>query len=379
MKNEKKILKNIINIFIKQKKQLNKYQLIFILFLILILYFSNGDSFKFIKSYHLTNQNRTTPIEINLKNPNTEIKTNIDLNDEFFRIKEVKQQIFKKNLTYIETLAGPSSNIGNALIVLNNLINICINIKCKNIITPNGTLENIIKNPIYNKEYNILILPNSYENKTKIDIKIHFTNIFFFKYKKKPNLVKLNIIREEVLNNIPKYFADPKDLYINIRSGEIFVNVINKYYSQPPLCFYQKIINDSNYRNYYILANGHENPVIDKLMSLYPKIKYIHGSIVDDVSVIINAYNFVLSLSTFPLSLIYLNNNLMNLYIYDMMNFNYLETLNSNLNTGRFKIHKMKPSTNYFKYMNTKWENSKFQLNLMLSEKCDNIVFSKNF
>ena len=195
------------------------------------------------------------------------------------------------------------------------MINICIYIKCKNIITPNGTLEKIIKNPIYNKEYNITILPNFFENKIKIDIFLHFSNIFFFKYTKKPNLVQLKMIREEVLNNIPKYIANPKDLYINIRSGEIFTSVINKFYSQPPLCFYKKIINESNYRNYYILANGHENPVIDKLLSLYPYIKYIHGSIEDDISIIINAYNFVLSISTFPLTLIYLNNNLLNLYI----------------------------------------------------------------
>ena len=61
-----------------------------------------------------------------------------------------------------------------------------------------------------------------------------------------------------------------------------------------------------------------------------------------------------------------------------MMNFNYLDTLNSNLNNTKFKIHKMKPSSDYFKYMNEKWNNTKFQLNLMISEKCDNIEFINN-
>ena len=90
--------------------------------------------------------------------------------------------------------------------------------------------------------------------------------------------MRLNIIREEVLSNIPKYIANPNDLYINIRSGEIFENVINCYYSQPPLCFYQKIINENRYNNIFILANGHQNPVIDKLLNLYTKIQYIHGN-----------------------------------------------------------------------------------------------------
>lgn len=306
------------------------------------------------------------------------MKTNIDFNDEFFRMTEIKQQIQRKNIKYVDTLAGPALNVGNSLIILNNMINICIYIKCKNIIIPNCTLGKIIKNPIYNKEYNITILPNSYKNKKKIDIYLPFSSIFFFKYTTKRNLVHLYMIREEVLNNIPKYLAAPKDLYIHIRSGDIFINVINRFYSQPPLCFYRKIINESNYQNYYILSNGHENPVIDKLLSLHPYIKYIHGTLEYDISVIINAYNLVLSLSSFPLTLIYLNNNLLNLYIYDMMNFNYLDTLNSNLNNTKFKIHKMKPSSDYFKYMNEKWNNTKFQLNLMISEKCDNIEFINN-
>ena len=50
------------------------------------------------------------------------------------------------NLTYIETITGYGGNIGNALIVLNNLINICINIKCRNIMAPSGKLSKLIKN-----------------------------------------------------------------------------------------------------------------------------------------------------------------------------------------------------------------------------------------
>ena len=102
---------------------------------------------------------------------------NIDLNDEFFQINEVKKQLYFNNVTKVETISriGENMNIGNALIVLNNLLNICINIKCKYIVVPKGALQNIIKKPIFNKEFNITILPNNYENKTKID-----TIIFFF-------------------------------------------------------------------------------------------------------------------------------------------------------------------------------------------------------
>ena len=85
--------------------------------------------------------------------------------------------------------------------------------------------------------------------------------------------MRLKIIRDEVLHNVPKYNANPNDLYINIRSGDVFIKTINRMYSQPPLCFYRKIIDENRYNNIFILSNGHENPVVDKLLDLYPKIK----------------------------------------------------------------------------------------------------------
>ena len=47
-------------------------------------------------------------------------KTNINF-DEFFQVQEIKSQIYKKNLTLIETISGGKGKVGNALIMLNNL------------------------------------------------------------------------------------------------------------------------------------------------------------------------------------------------------------------------------------------------------------------
>ena len=361
---------------IKFNKQLIKYRdcrivlLAFIIFLLILgindYYFTN-----FIKSY--TNKIFKLNYEDKTEKYNSLLfNSNIYLNDEFFELTEVQKQIYFKKIKNIETLSGGGGNIGNALIILNNLINICINIKCKYIITPQGTLKYIIKRPIFNKEYNITILPYSYENKTRIDIKLGLTSSFFFKYKKKFNPMRLWIIKEEVLNNIPHYIAKPNDLYINIRSGDVFLKVYNVKYSQPPLCFYQKIIDENKYKNIYIVANGHENPVVDQLIKLYPNIKYMHGSIVDDIKVIINAYNFVMSISTFPMTLIWLNNYLKNLYIYDMMDFNYFEAIHDNFQYVNYTIYKMIPSKNYYQIMFKKWNKTKEQLDLMLKENCSN-------
>ena len=59
------------------------------------------------------------------------MKTNIEYNDDFFQIAEVRKQSRRKKISYIETIADGYGNIGNALIILNKLINICENIKQK--------------------------------------------------------------------------------------------------------------------------------------------------------------------------------------------------------------------------------------------------------
>ena len=237
----------------------------------------------------------------------------------FFKITEVKEQIYYKHLSHIETLYGGFGNVGNTLVILNNFINICEKIKCKNIIAPEG-LQNIIKNNIFYKDENITIFPNRYKDKIKIDIYLSIHKAFQFHYKKNHEM-RLSIIRDEVIKNIPKYILNPFDLYINIRSGDIFTNAINIHYSQPPLCFYKKILTENRFNNTFILSNGHENPIVDELLNNYPKIKYLHGSIEEDISIIVNAYNFVMPVSTFPKTLIYLNNNLKHLYIYEIIDY----------------------------------------------------------
>ena len=293
-------------------------------------------------------------------------KSNIDYTDEFFKLKEVQFQIKKKNLTYVDTISGGSGNVGNALMMLNNLLNICINIKCINVISPGG-LQNIIKRPVYFKEFNITIFPNPFKMNPNIDIELRNGTAFYFVYKNQPLINRFRIIRDEVINNIPKFNSNENELYINIRSGDIFINKINFMYSQPPLCFYQKIINENNYSNIYILSNGHENPVVDKLLKIYPRIKYIHGTVEYDMSVIINAINLVMPISTFTMTLIQFNKKLKNIYIYELLKF-------SKPNTD-CTMYKMRPSDKYRMVMERKWRNSKEQLDLMLNENCSKSKF----
>ena len=49
--------------------------------------------------------------------------------------------------------------------------------------------------------------------------------------------MRLGILKNGIISNIPTYIAYPNDLYINIRSGDIFIKAIHPNYSQPPLFF----------------------------------------------------------------------------------------------------------------------------------------------
>ena len=304
------------------------------------------------------------------------------IKDEFLNLDSIKSQIKEKNLTSFETIYGGDGNIGNALFILNNLINICENIKCKNVIAPEQ-LGDLIKNKIKinstkYKENEINILPPSYKQKMSITLDIDPYLIFKYRYKSKKHKLFLHTVKDEILNNLPIYKANPDDLYINIRSGDIFVNITHGSYSQPPLCFYQKIIQENKFKNIYLISNGKENPLVDILLNLYPNIQYKHGTPIEDMAVLANVYNLVLPVSSFPYAIIRFNDNLKILFIYDIIINDvlvYWYAQDYYFKKTKFTIYKMKPSYKYKKIMKGKWEKSKIQLDLMIKEECINNSF----
>ena len=62
-----------------------------------------------------------------------------------------------------------------------------------------------------------------------------------------------------------------------------------------------------------------EKPLVDIPLNFYPNIKYMHGTPIEDMSVLANVYNLVLPISSFPYAIIRFNDNLKILFIYDIM------------------------------------------------------------
>ena len=197
-------------------------------------------------------------------------------------------------------------------------------------------------------------------------------DIFYSFFYIKPK-IRINLIRNEIINNLNKVIIDKNDLFIHIRSGDIFINP-HFPYAQPPLCFYSKILNNNKYKKIYLISQQINNPVIHKLINEYPNIIYYKNSLKIDISYLVNAYNLVASISSFLVSIVQLNYNLRFLWDYNIYKisekiiaFHYdLYKFPNN-----FIIFRMEPSLLYQNFM-YKFKNNKSQRKLMIKEKCIN-------
>ena len=265
-----------------------------------------------------------------------------------------------KNLSSVKSIFLDSNlKFGNQFILLNKAIFFCELLGCKRIIL-NEKYFWYIKNKIIYKKYNMLI---------KVGNKNHI------KYR--------GTIIDGTFKNLPLTKVYDNDLFIYIRSGDIFI-FSNKYYSQPPFCFYKEIIDNFKFKNIYIIAENKNNPVINKLINQYPKIIYNENPLKIDISYLIKAYNIVKAPSTLIESIIQLNNNLENLWEFDFdfkKQTNFLDDLINSINNKKrkIKVYRMKSLEKYTKQM-LFWNNSQSQRDLMLNVDCINkfnIFFNK--
>ena len=293
-----------------------------------------------------------------------------NLLDEISKIK--KKTINKINKIFIESV----NYFGNNVPCVNNAIFYCEILGCNQIILNNRGLKRrwLIQNPVFIEKLNITIMQGT-------DIDCNNDNILCFHrawVTMYPRIVfpqiKTQYIKDEILKNIPKVNIDPNDLYIHIRGGDIFANLICRVYSQPPLCFYEKVISSTKFKNIYIISVDQKNPVLPALINKYPNIKFQSNNLEYDISLLAHAYNIVLSVSSFSISAIKFNDNLKNVYEFDIC---HLSEMYLHLHHYIFKypkkyyIYSMKPSEKYKSEMFS-WRKSPKQLALMIEDKCPN-------
>ena len=297
-------------------------------------------------------------------------------------ILEKVSQKTRKNITSLNIVYYDEFNrYGNQLIAFNKLIFYSEILGIKKIIIDNDNLI-YIRNNIYDEKSKLLIEVNYDINKTKfkdysLSYYINDSKIFFDNYNLKVEN-RFSVIKNEILRNLPKIKVNSYELYIHVRSGDIFNGLLPIYYApsyaQPPFCFYKKIIEANNFSNIYLISEDKLNPVVDQLINKYPKIIYNNNKIEKDISSLIYAYNIIASSSSFLSATIKLNDNLKYYWEYDNMRINdkYLHMHHSLFYYSRkYTIFRMEPSDIYKRKMYN-WINSQEQRNIMINDNCPN-------
>lgn len=219
---------------------LMKIKINFFLIIINFIYFKLFFKHKNIINNFIIEKNAYFGMYLNLQNKL--FQTNISF------IEKEKQAIFNlfyygKNtsLTSIDNIFYKCDfKFGNMLVNLNKLIFYCEIIGCKSIVLDKNNFW-FIKNKIYIPQINISIETGVYNNSlylfdNSMDL---FYSLYIFRHE-----IRINFLRKEIISNLPKINPSKENLYIHIRSGDIFSPFsINKFYSQPPFCFYKTILN----------------------------------------------------------------------------------------------------------------------------------------
>ncbi len=224
-----------------------------------------------------------------------------------------------------------------------------------------------------NKKYNITIETGVEEEYRNKNVLIDNSLNFFFYFKYLIPKIRPNVIKKEILRNLPKISVNNNDLYIYIRSGDIFQKR-QTFYFQPPLCFYQNILYNFTFNNINIISENRNNPVIDNLLIQFPKISFKENPLKYDISYLIYAYNLVGSFSTFINYIIKYNDNLKSFWYFNFYIHNFYAVFFNFEFYHKVKRYSMKESDFYNKM--SKCPSLEEQKQLMINYKCPNKIYN---
>jgi hypothetical protein len=278
----------------------------------------------------------------------------------------------KRKITEIKTIfLNFSCNFGNQLILLNKAIFFCEILGCKKIVL-NKDIYWFIRNSINDTKNKMIIEIGEEKDYMNKNIIFDNTNNLFWYFKYLKPKFRPKILHKEILRNLPSIIVKPNDLYIYIRSGDIFEYF--NYYRQPPLCFYQNILKNFKFTNIYIISQNKNNPVIDILIKQFPQIIFKQNSLKVDIAYLIYAYNLVFAFSTFVNWTIKYNDNIQIIwyfkYFFSWIIWSFFFELEVNKNAT---VYKMEDKNYYIKTDScTTIECVK---NFMLNYSCNNVFY----
>ena len=209
------------------------------------------------------------------------IYINIKLYDKNFK-KQLLELISKslgQNITSVKSIfLSHKYFFGNQILILNDIIFVCEILRCRRIILDKRYFW-YIKNKIIDRKFKRIIEIGDIRDYLHTSTIIDKTFSFYQKFCEN----RLNILRNEILSNLPKVITKPNELYIYIRSS-YSGSIYNPIYFQPPLCYYKTILNNFNFINVNLIGKDKTNKMVDLLLNHFKFIFFKKKSIMEDIS-----------------------------------------------------------------------------------------------
>lgn len=171
--------------------------------------------------------------------------------------------------------------------------------------------------------------------------------------------------------NVPKP-TKKIEFLIHIRSGDIFGHRPHRGYAQPPLAFYQRVVNDAKPKTVALVFEDFGNPVIKELISfLHSKsieIRIIGADLEEVVHAILKSKIVLFGTGTFATELLSLSRNIALVYFLENFGRVNSEGWLKKVEKAQYsctskEIHKLLP-----------WENLEFQRDIMLSMEPESFI-----
>ena len=93
----------------------------------------------------------------------------------------------------------------------------------------------------------------------------------------------MDLLRKEILRNLPKIIINSDELYIYIRSSH-YGSIYNSDYFQPPLCYYKAVLNNLKFKKVNLIAKSKINKMIDVLLNNFKFIYFKEKSLGEDIA-----------------------------------------------------------------------------------------------
>lgn len=243
--------------------------------------------------------------------------------------------------------------LGNNITQLVNAIYLGLYLKEDFIYYPH---HNLFKNKpikISDTSYKQQVYEHRFFNRDKVCSSFNIDNTLFDKYKEDiKKLLKEAIEFKNINNNITE-----NDLVIHIRSGDVYNKTPHPGWIQPPLHFYEKVINSKKWEKIYLICEDTNSPVISPLLNKYNNIHFKIQPLIEDIKYIIGCKNICFGMGSFIPALLLFNNKIHNMY-YPRYCYRYLLDITSYINKIEYNL------PNYIK--KGEWKNTKEQILVML-------------